>query len=106
MRTILALLVVTGLAAAAEPTPREQVLRLVPPDSALCFVVQNLRDTATTVAVSPFAEWASAMAGVAEDDSSEFKRYTRRGLDSDASSGTFSLAPALGGRRRYTPSFF
>lgn len=38
-------------------TPRDEVLRLAPPDAALVLVVQNARDHAGAVAESPFAGW-------------------------------------------------
>jgi hypothetical protein len=50
---------------AVEPTPREVALKLVPPDAALCFVVQGLRDRAAAVKDSPFAAWATEKVGPA-----------------------------------------
>lgn len=57
MHRLLALLVFAPALSAAEP--REIVLNLVPPESSVCFVVQNLREQAATVAKSPFAKWAA-----------------------------------------------
>ena len=42
---------------AAPPAPRDEALRLAPPDFALVFVVQNLRDHVKHVSESPFAAW-------------------------------------------------
>jgi hypothetical protein len=44
----------SGLRAA----PRDEVLRLAPPDAALVFLAQNARDHLATLAESPFAQWA------------------------------------------------
>ena len=63
MRMLLTVLV---LAAAALPlvaqqptTPRDDLLRLVSPDTAICLVVQNVRERSKTVAASPLAAWVS-----------------------------------------------
>ncbi|WP_171469180.1 hypothetical protein [Frigoriglobus tundricola] len=45
------------VAAAPPPAPREEVLRLAPPDFALVVVVQNLRDHIAAISDSPFAAW-------------------------------------------------
>lgn len=58
IRTLI-LLTLAGMLNAAEPTPRERILSLVPEETSVCFIVQNLRERATTVAKSPFAEWAA-----------------------------------------------
>ncbi len=42
---------------AAPPTARDEALRLAPDNFALVVVAQNLRDHATAVSESPFAEW-------------------------------------------------
>lgn len=57
-RSALALFVAVALAApvAAAP-PRDEALRLAPPDFALVVVAQNLRDHVTAVSESPFASW-------------------------------------------------
>jgi hypothetical protein len=73
---LLILLLLAGPMVAAEPSPREQVLRLVPPGSSVCFVVQNLRSHSEAVAKSPFAEWATEkIAGALEgnDDAKKLK---------------------------------
>ena len=44
-------------ATAAPPPPRDAALRVAPTDFALVVVVQNLRDSVTTIADSPFAAW-------------------------------------------------
>lgn len=44
-------------AAAAPPAPRDEALRLAPPDAALVLVVQNLRDHLKEVSEGPFAAW-------------------------------------------------
>ncbi len=44
-------------ATAAPPSPRDAALRVAPTDFALVVVVQNLRDSVTTIADSPFAAW-------------------------------------------------
>lgn len=43
---------------ATEPVPRDELLNLVPADTAVCFVIQGLREQAKAVADSPFAAWA------------------------------------------------
>ena len=43
---------------AQQPSPRDELLRLVPDDTAICLVVQGLRERSKAVAESPFAEWA------------------------------------------------
>ncbi len=52
----LLLLTLASFARAAEPSPRDEVLRLVPDDMGLCFVVQDLRSHADALAGSPFLE--------------------------------------------------
>ncbi|CAN5387182.1 hypothetical protein BH11PLA2_BH11PLA2_08330 [soil metagenome] len=61
---------------AAPPTPRETVLRLVPDNTAVCFVVQNLRDRATIVAASPFAKWASEKLNTKVNGADEIQALT------------------------------
>lgn len=46
-----------ALAARAPADPTRDLLRLVPPDSTVCFVVPDLRGTASRLLDSPFAEW-------------------------------------------------
>jgi hypothetical protein len=45
------------LLASAPASPRDELLRLAPPDAALVAVVQNARDHARGVAASPFGRW-------------------------------------------------
>lgn len=59
-RFALAAAVLLGFGApalAAPPPPRDEALRLAPPDFALVVVVQNLRDHLKEVSESPFAAW-------------------------------------------------
>lgn len=52
--------VVAALALAASPAfagPRDELLRVAPPDAALVVVVQNAREHVRNVAASPFIEW-------------------------------------------------
>ncbi|AWM39028.1 hypothetical protein GobsT_27030 [Gemmata obscuriglobus] len=44
------------------PAPRDDALRLAPPDAALVVVVQNLRGHLTDVSASPFAAWLPSSA--------------------------------------------
>src|SRR5688500_5845980 len=60
----------SGRSSAAES--RDELLRLVPPDTAVCFVVQGLRDQAKAVGESPFAAWASEKIGPKVAGSAEF----------------------------------
>ncbi len=55
-----AILAVVALAIWAAPAvagPRDELLRVAPPDSALVILIQNARDHARNVSESPFAEW-------------------------------------------------
>lgn len=45
--------------AVATAGPAEPLLRLVPPDTTLCFVLQDLRTHVNNLAGSPFADWLS-----------------------------------------------
>jgi hypothetical protein len=60
MRTLLLLALLAAPAAAQQPSARDELLRLVPNDTAICFVVQGLRERSKTVSASPLAEWVSA----------------------------------------------
>src|SRR5947209_4068841 len=51
---LLALLIFCSTASAA--SPRDELLRLVPDDTGLCLVVQNLRDQSTAFLASPFVK--------------------------------------------------
>ncbi|MEO2091845.1 MAG: hypothetical protein ABGY75_20520, partial [Gemmataceae bacterium] len=42
---------------AASAAPVDDVFALVPPNTAVCFVVQDLRGQAERLHTSPFAEW-------------------------------------------------
>ena len=46
-----------GIRPARAAGPRDELLRLVPDDTAICLVVQGLRDKSKAVAASPLAEW-------------------------------------------------
>ena len=63
--------VVLLLPRAAAAGPRDELLRLVPPDTAVCFVVQGLRDQAKMVGESPFAAWATEAIGAKVAGSAE-----------------------------------
>lgn len=52
-----ALAAVLVCAAPAVAAPRDELLRVTPPDAALVVVIQNARDHARTLLASPFAEW-------------------------------------------------
>lgn len=41
----------------AAQTPRDELLRLVPADTAICLVVQGVRERSQTIAASPLAAW-------------------------------------------------
>src|SRR5579883_719567 len=73
---VLALAIIGSFAAPparpAGPSPRDKLLRLVPPDAAVCLVVRGLREQAQTVAASPFADWASQKVGPKITGSAEF----------------------------------
>jgi hypothetical protein len=63
-RLVLALVVnLLGVSADAGERPRDELLRLVPNNTAICLVVTNLREQAAAVADSPFAAWASKSFG-------------------------------------------
>jgi hypothetical protein len=66
-------LVAAVLLPARAAAPRDELLKLVPDDTAICLVVQGLRDRSKAVAQSPLAEWIgangkSALAGAPELD--------------------------------------
>ncbi len=64
-------------AVAAPPTPRDEALRLAPPDFALVVVVQNLREHVKDVSESPFAAWFPTTAfGKFVLNSDAFKQIT------------------------------
>ena len=73
-----ALLLAAGApAVAAPPSPRDEALRLAPPDFALVVVVQNLRDHVKAVAESPFAAWLPTTTfGKFVLNSEAFKQFT------------------------------
>ena len=50
-------LLLLGLAPASAGSPRDEVLRVAPPDAALVVVLQNARDHVRDLGTSPFAEW-------------------------------------------------
>src|SRR5262249_41226558 len=50
------LLVLAGSPVAAA-SPRDELLRVAPPDAALLILVQNARDHAQNLTQSPFAQW-------------------------------------------------
>ena len=56
-RLLAALAASLALALPASAAPRDEALRLAPPDFALVAVVQNFRDHSTALLESPFAEW-------------------------------------------------
>lgn len=57
MRPIFAVLVALAAPVGAAAGPRDEALRLAPPDAALTVVAQNLREHARALAESPFAAW-------------------------------------------------
>lgn len=57
VRFALAAVVALAAAGSAAAAPRDEALRLAPPDAALVLLVQNARDHVAAVAASPFAEW-------------------------------------------------
>ena len=61
-RHLAALAASLALALPASAAPRDEALRLAPPDFALVAVVQNFRDHSTTLLESPFAEWVPTTA--------------------------------------------
>lgn len=61
MRWILIVAVACGLAIPSHAAgPRDELLRLVPEETAICLVVQGLRDRSKFVAESPLAAWIAA----------------------------------------------
>jgi hypothetical protein len=72
----LSILAIAFLPAAVVPAaePRDELLRLVPDDTAICLVVQGLRDRARTVAESPLAEWVGANAKTALGSAPEIQK--------------------------------
>jgi hypothetical protein len=61
-RPLLALTLLAGLAAPLPAAPRDELLRLVPPDVGFCLVLQDLRGHAAALADSPFVEQLSQSA--------------------------------------------
>ena len=55
---ILIVLVCLPTVRAANPA-RDELLKLVPPDTAVCLVVQGLRDRAKAIGESPFSTWVA-----------------------------------------------
>ena len=76
---VLVLLAVVGRPGIARSAPADPLLRLVPPGTGICVVVQNSRDHAKTLTQSPFAAWfvASPLAGrlVPESDRERFRQF-------------------------------
>jgi hypothetical protein len=72
----LTILAIALLPAAAIPAaePRDELLRLVPDDTAICLVVQGLRDRAKAVAESPLADWVGANAKTAIGSAPELQK--------------------------------
>jgi hypothetical protein len=87
-----ALLAVLALGVSAAPAlagPRDELLRVAPPDAALVVVVQNARDLARDLAGSPFAEWFPTTAiGKKILGSAELKQLTEAGTNIFAGLGT------------------
>lgn len=70
MRTLLTAALLVALAPASAlaqsaPPPRDELLRLVPPDTAICLVVQGVRERSKAVAASPLAAWVQQKYGSA-----------------------------------------
>lgn len=57
MHRLLALLFALAVPLGARAAPRDEALRLAPPDAALTVVAQNLREHARALGESPFAAW-------------------------------------------------
>ncbi len=57
---IAALLTLSGATVGSAASPREEALRLAPPDAALVAVVQNAREHFQEMRTSPFTEWLPA----------------------------------------------
>ena len=55
---VLVALACLPMARAANPA-RDELLKLVPPDTAVCLVVQGLRDRAKAIGDSPFSTWVA-----------------------------------------------
>jgi hypothetical protein len=54
---LLPVLLAVALVPSARATPVDDVLHLVPPNTAVCFVVRDLRGHSVQLAESPFADW-------------------------------------------------
>jgi hypothetical protein len=77
MPRLLALLAVALLAAPLLAGPTADVMRLVPPKSTVCFVLQDLRGTAARLGESPFADrFAESKFGKGLLASDELKQLT------------------------------
>lgn len=57
MRPLFAVLFALAVPLGARAAPRDEALRLAPPDAALTVVAQNLREHARALSESPFAAW-------------------------------------------------
>jgi hypothetical protein len=57
MRPLFAVLFALAVPLCATAAPRDEALRLAPPDAPITVVAQNLREHARAVAESPFAAW-------------------------------------------------
>ncbi|MBL8867604.1 MAG: hypothetical protein JNK93_18770 [Planctomycetia bacterium] len=62
MRWFVLIAIVGSPFAARAAEPRDELLRLVPNDTAICLVVQGLRDRSKAVGESPLADWIGANA--------------------------------------------
>jgi hypothetical protein len=63
LRIVVALVILVCTPELRAATPRDELLRLVPPDTAVCFIVTGLRDQAKAVGESPFAAWVAEKVG-------------------------------------------
>lgn len=114
MRPIFAVLFALAVPLGASAGPRDEALRLAPPDAALTVVAQNLRDHARALAESPFAAWFPTTAlgkqlGAGEDGLKQFTEVAApvlRALDTTPAelfndvlgdAVVFSYTPATGG---------
>ena len=77
LRFAIAVVLAFAFAAPAVAAPRDDALRVAPPDAAIVLVVQNLRAHATAVSESPFAAWFPTSAlGKQLLGSAAFKNFT------------------------------
>jgi hypothetical protein len=86
---LLTLVTLVVSAASAAAGPRDEVLRVAPPDAAIVVVVQNARDHARNLAESPFAAWFPTTAiGKKLLGSPELKQLSEAGANIFAGLGT------------------